>query len=97
MSEFVPTLRVDEIDGRVRLSLDGFFSAEGLTLQEAADELVWKMLVALMAFRCRGISGLGTVCRPDLELVGFLWEFCEFVAAGGDIRERLFGSSGIAA
>jgi hypothetical protein len=97
MSEFAPTLRVDEIDGGVRLSLDGFFFADGLTLQEAADELVWKMLVTLMAFRYRGISGLGAVCRPDLEVFGLLCEFGEFAAAGGDIRERLFGSSGIAA
>ena len=97
MSEFAPTLRVDEIAGRVRLSLDGFFSAEGLTLQEAADELVWMMLVTLMAFRSRGISGLGVVCRPDFGLVSFLWELDTIVAAGGDIRERLFGSRRMAA
>ena len=97
MSEFAPTLRVDEIAGRVRLSLGCFFSAEGLTLQEAADELVWKMLVTLMAFRSRGISGLGVVCRPDMGLVSFLWELDEIAAAGGDIRERLFGSRRMAA
>jgi hypothetical protein len=97
VSEFAPTVRVDQIAGRVRLSLDGYFSAEGPTLQEAADELVWKVLVTLMAFRSRGISGLGVVCRPDMALVGLLWEFDKVAAAGGDIRERLFGSSGIAA
>ena len=96
MSEFTPTLRVDQIAGQVRLSLDGFFSAEGQTLQEAADGLVWKMLVAVMAFRSRGISGLGVVCRPDMELASFLWEVGEIAAAGGDIRERLFGPSGVA-
>ena len=96
MSEFAPTLRVDEIAGRVRLSLGCFFSAEGLTLQEAADELVWKMLVTLMAFRSRGVSGLGVVCRPDLGLVSFLSELDGIAAAGGDIRERLFGPSGMA-
>jgi hypothetical protein len=97
MSEFAPTLRVDEISGRVRLSLDGFFSAEGLTLQEAADDLVCTMLVTLMAFRSRGISGLGVVCRPDTGLVSFLWELDRIAAAGGDIRGRLFGSSRLAA
>ena len=94
MPEFAPRVRVDEIDGRVRLSLDGLCSAEGPTLQEAADELVWKMLMAVMAFRSRGISGLSVVRRPDMGLVGFLWELERFAAAGGDIRERLFGSSG---
>jgi hypothetical protein len=97
MAEFAPTLRVDEIAGGVRLSLDGFCSAEGPTLQEAADELVWKMLVAVMAFRSGGLGGFSTLCRPDMELVGFLWELGTIAAAGGDIRERLFGPSGMAA
>jgi hypothetical protein len=66
-------------------------------LQEAADELVWKMLVTLMAFRSRGISGLGVVCRPDIGLVSFLWELDKIAAAGGDIRERLSGSRRMAA
>ena len=97
MSEFAPILRVDEINGRVRLTLDGVCSAEGPTLQEAADELVWKTLVAVMAFRSRGLGAFSTLCRPDLELVGFLWELDKIAAAGGDIRERLFGSSDMAA
>jgi hypothetical protein len=97
MSEFAPKLRVDEPGGRVRLSMDGFFSAEGPTLQEAADELVRKVLVTVMAFRSRGISGLGAVCRPDPELVGFLHELDTIAASGGDIRDRLFGSSGTTA
>ena len=97
MSEFAPTLRVEELAGRVRLSLDGFFFAEGPTLQEAADELVWKMLVTVMAFRARGISGLSAVGRPDMELAGFLHELGNIAAAGGDIREHLFGPSDMAA
>ena len=97
MSEFTPTLRVNENAGRVRLGLDGFFSAEGQTLQEAADELVRKMLVAVMALRSGGTSGFSAESRPDMALVVFLWELGEFAAAGGDIRERLFGSSSLAA
>jgi hypothetical protein len=94
MSEFAPTLRVDETAGRIRLNLDGVCSGEGPTLQEAADELVWKLLAAVMAFRSAGMGAFGTLCRPDLELVGFLWELGAIAAAGGDIRERLFGSTG---
>jgi hypothetical protein len=97
MSEFAPTLRVDEIAGRVRLSLDGFVSAEGSTLQEAADELVWKLLAAVMAFRSRGLEGFSTLCRPDVGLVRFLSELDQIAAAGGDIRERLFGPGEMAA
>jgi hypothetical protein len=97
MSEFTPTLRVDEAAGRVRIGLDGFFSAEAPTLQEAADELVRKMLVAAMALRSGGISGFSAESRPDMALVVFLWELGEIAAAGGDIRKRLFGSSSLAA
>ncbi len=97
MSEFTPTLRVAENGGRVRLGVDGLGAAEGLTLQDAADELVWKILVMVMAFRSAGISGLSVVGRPDMGLVGFLWELGEIAAAGGDIRERLFGPSSLAA
>jgi hypothetical protein len=97
VSEFTPTLRVDEVAGRVRLGLVGFFTAEGATLQEAADELVWKMLAAVMTLRSGGIGGLGAVSRPDMAQVTFLWELGEIAAAGGDIRERLFGPSSLAA
>jgi hypothetical protein len=97
MPEFTPTLRVEELADRVRLSLDGFLSADGATLQEAADELVRKMLLAVMGLRAGGISGLGAVSRPDMTLAAFLWELGEIAAAGGDIRERLFGPSRLAA
>jgi hypothetical protein len=97
VSEFTPTLRVEELGERVRLSLDGLLSADGSTLQDAADELVRKMLVAVMALRSGGISGLSAASRPDMTLVVFLWELGEIAAAGGDIRERLFGPSSLAA
>jgi hypothetical protein len=97
MSTFAPTLRVDEIGGRVRLSLDGVCSAKGASLQEAADELVLKVLVAVMAFRSVGMGGFSTLCRPEIGLVRFLWELGEIAAADGDIRERLFGPSAMAA
>jgi hypothetical protein len=98
MSEFVPTLRVDEIADGVRLSLHGVCSADGPTLQEAADALVWTMLEAVMAFRSRGLAAFSGVCRPRPEVVNLLWELEKTAAAGGDIRELLFGpSSGTAA
>jgi hypothetical protein len=97
MPEFTPTLRVEELADRIRLNLDGFLSADGATLQEAADELVRRMLLAVMALRSGGISGLSAVSRLDMTLVVFLWELGEIAAAGGDIRERLFGPSSLAA
>jgi hypothetical protein len=95
VSEFAPRLRVHEVGGLVRLTLEGVCSAEGPSLQEAADELVWKVLMAVIAFRSAGMGGFSTLCRPKLELVRFLWELSEIAAAGGDIRERLFGPSSL--
>ena len=98
MAEFTPTLWVAEIGDRIRLGIEGLVSAEGLTLQDAADGLVLKTLAAVMAFRSDGLGGYGSeLCRPDMALVKFIWELGEIAAAGGDIRERLFGPSSMAA
>ena len=98
MSEFTPTLWVSESGGRVRLGIDGLLYADGPTLQDAADELVVKVLTVALAIRFDGLGyygrGLG---RPDIELVKFIWELADFAADGGDIRERLFGPSSLAA
>jgi hypothetical protein len=98
MSEFTPTLWVAEIGDRVRLGIDGLVSADGPTLQDAADELVAKVLAVVMAIRSGGLGGYSSEsCRPDMEVVKFLWELGEIAAADGDIRERLFGPTGMAA
>jgi|GEM_PF-1257840 len=92
---FTPTLRVDELADGVRLSLDGVCSAKGQTLQEAADELVCTLLSAVIALRDAGMGAFGTLCRPDPELVRYLWDLGTIAAAGGDIREFLFGSGDV--
>jgi hypothetical protein len=75
----------------------GFAYSEGPTLQEAADELVRHMLVVAMAFRSRPAVSFSSDCPPDTRSLDFLWELGEIAAAGGDIRERLFGPSSLAA
>jgi len=98
LSEFTLTLWVAESGGRVRLGIDGLLSADGPTLQDAADELVAKVLAVALAFRCDGLGGYSSaVGRPNLGLVSFIWELGDFAAAGGDIRERLFGPDSMAA
>jgi hypothetical protein len=37
------------------------------------------------------MGAFSTLFRPDLALVHFLWELGGIAAAGGDIREHLFG------
>jgi hypothetical protein len=98
LSEFMPTLWVAESGDRVRLGIDGLLSADGPTLQDAADELVRKILAVVLAIRFDGLGGYSAgVGRPNLELVRFILELGDFAAEGGDIRERLFGPSSLAA
>jgi hypothetical protein len=74
----------------VRLQLGQFARGEGTTLQEAADDLIHRLLVLVMAVRSSGFSASCEV-RPDLETIDFLYELGDFAAAGGDIRDRVFG------
>jgi hypothetical protein len=85
-------LEVRQVAGRLRLLLGEVAYGEGVTLQEAADDLVARVLVLVMAFRSGGIGPLSSEGpRPDLAMLEFLYELGEIAEAGGDIRERLFG------
>jgi hypothetical protein len=87
-----PPLQVRRVAGRVRLLLGDLAYGEGTTLQEAADDLVARMLTLVMAFRAGGIGPLPSEGpRPDPAMLEFLYELGEIAATGGDIRERLFG------
>jgi hypothetical protein len=90
--ELRPPLEVRQVAGRVRLLLGSVAYGEGATLQEAADDLVARVLVLVMAFRSGGIGPVsGEGPPPDLAMLDFLYELGEIAAADGDIRERLFG------
>jgi hypothetical protein len=80
---------VSELGGRVRLTLGGL-AAEGATLQEAADELVRRVLVMAMAFRSSGIGPVSSECCVDVALLDYVVELGELAARGCDIRPRLF-------
>jgi hypothetical protein len=97
MAGFTPTLSVVELDGRVRLALAGFGHAEGATLQEAADELVRRVLVIAMALRAGDVAPRSTECMVDPAQLAFVWELGLIAAAGGDVRGRLFGPDGLQA
>jgi hypothetical protein len=85
----MPVLTVTELGGRVRLNLGGFARGEGASLQEAADDLVRSLHGLAMAFRSSGFRA-PRECPPDLETIDYLNELGEIVAAGGDIRSRVF-------
>ena len=91
MSTFTPPLTVHELPGRVRLCLSTLTHGTGPTLQDAADDLVQRLLGYTMALRGSGLPASSELGPPDLAAMSFLYELGEIVAAGGDIRQRLFG------
>lgn len=91
MSTFTPPLTVHELPGRVRLCLGTLTHGTGPTLQDAADDLVQRLLGYTMALRGSGLPASSELGPPDLAAMSFLYELGEIVAAGGDIRQRLFG------
>lgn len=97
MAEIDLPLTISERDGRVRLGLGDLSYAEGSTLQEAADELVHRLLVIAMAFREDGVGRLSSECGLELPVLDFIWRLGEVAASGGNIREFLFGPPAFAA
>lgn len=90
MSMTMPSLSVIERPGSVRLQLGGLARGEGSTLQEAADDLIRRLLGLVMAVRSSGVT-VSCEVRADVEAIDFLYELGEIAAAGGDIRGRVFG------
>jgi len=93
MKRWAPELRISEVDGHVRLGLDGLGEVEGATLQEAGDALVSRLLTIAMALRSGGIGPVSSECDVDRGLMEFIWRIGDVAAAGGEPRELLFGSS----
>jgi hypothetical protein len=83
-------LTVQEAPGRVRLCLGTLAHGDGLTLQDAADDLVQRLLTYVMAFRASGFRPSLELPPPDLAAMDFLYQLGEIAAAGDDIRGRLF-------
>jgi hypothetical protein len=84
-------LTVQESSGRVRLCLGGLAHGDGSTLQDAADDLVQRLLAYVMAFRATGFRPSLELAPPDLATMDFFYELGDIAAAGGDIRSRLYG------
>jgi hypothetical protein len=84
-------LTVQESTGRVRLCLGGLAHGDGPTLQDAADDLVQRVLSYAMAVRASGIRPARELGPLDLSAIDFLYQLGEIAAAGGDIRNHVFG------
>jgi hypothetical protein len=88
---WTPPLSVSEVGGRCRLSLGGHAHGDGASLQEAADDLVRRLLSLAMELR----SSRGFRLSPEGPAVDFRWfellyELGAIAARGEDIRPRIF-------
>jgi len=88
---WTPSFHLRETAGRCRLSLGGGAYGDGRTLQEAADDLVGRLLNVAVCLRGSGMT-ISSEVAPDPRWLEFLWELGEIAARGGDIRARIFGS-----
>ena len=91
MSSHPPVLTVREHAAGMRLHLGSVAHGDGPSLQEAADDLVRRVLVIGRAFRTSGFS-VSPESPYDMAALSFLYELDEIAAAGGDVRARLFGA-----
>jgi hypothetical protein len=88
-------LEFRQVGGRCRLSLGGYAYGDGSTLQEAADDLVARLLTLALGFRSStGFVYSSEMPPPDVRWLEFLYELEEMARRGEDIRPRVFGAGG---
>jgi hypothetical protein len=89
---WTPPLHLTEVGNRCRLSLSGCAYGHGETLQEAADDLVHKVLALVAQLRGGRFVRASTDMPPmDPRIAGLIHELAGIVESGGDVRQRLFG------
>jgi hypothetical protein len=86
-----PALEVHSRGVRCRLSLGGHVYGDGDTLQEAADDLVVRLLNTVLCFRASGFRVSTELGPADHRWLEFLWELGELAARGERIRPHVFG------
>jgi hypothetical protein len=86
----MPSLTVREHGGRCRLRLADAWG-DGATLQEAADDLVARVVRHAGALRAGGWACGSELSWGDERWLDFLYEVGEIAARGGEVRSRVVG------
>jgi hypothetical protein len=89
-ARWTPSLRLSDRAGGCALWLGGRACGYGPTLQDAADDLVVRLLNIAVCLRRTGVT-ISSEAVADPQWLEFLWELGEIAARGGDIRGRIFG------
>lgn len=89
--DWTPPLQVQETASGCRLVLAGLTYGSGATLQEAADNLVMRLLNLALAVRSPGFRIPSELGPPDPRMLNYLWDIAERAARGESIRHRVIG------
>jgi hypothetical protein len=93
VSAWMPPLVIQEHGGRCRLRLANEAWGDGATLQEAADDLVARVVRHAVAWRAGGFACPKELGALDLRWLDFLYEVADIAARGGDVRHRIVGGT----
>jgi len=91
MEAWVPVLSVREIRDGCRLTLSGIAHGDGATLQQAANELVTRVVEVSVALR-GGLTFSSSLPPPHAGLLTFLHEIGTRAARGEDVRDLVLGA-----
>ena len=92
MSEaWSPALSLRESAGRCHLTLAGLTYGVGFSLQEAADDLIARLVGIALRVRSAGSEHCPALDPPDRDLAAFISDVGDLAARGEDIRPRVFG------
>jgi len=87
----MPAIALRESAGRCHLTLAGLTYGVGFSLQEAADDLIARLVGIALGARSSGFQHARELGPPDHDLLDFIHELGELAAKGEDIRPRVFG------
>jgi hypothetical protein len=90
-ARWMPRLTVAEQGGRCRLQLTSDAWGDGATLQEAADDLIARVLRQANALRGGGWNWGSELSPRDRRWLDFLFEVGEIDERGGDVRNLVMG------
>ncbi|WP_020524707.1 hypothetical protein [Catelliglobosispora koreensis] len=88
---WTPELHLRIHGNHCRLTLAGLTYGNGLTLQEAGQDLIARVLD--LALGLRAGYQVTSVAQADARVVEFLWEIGELAIRGEDVWRRVFASS----
>jgi hypothetical protein len=87
---WAPPLTLRETRLGCRLTLGGLAHGSGTTLQEAADQLVLRVVAAALAVRAGDLTCTSGFA-PEPRSLKFLREVAEVAGRGGDVRRLVLG------